>query len=116
MFIAYVVVAVVFSVLLVVSGRAKIVKDPQVTTTMTGLGVPLGWFVPLALLEFAAAAGLLLGIAYRPLGIAAAIGALLYFIGAVLTHLRARDAKGSAVPAVIALVSVAAVVLGVASA
>ncbi|MEU0991502.1 DoxX family protein [Streptomyces sp. NPDC005953] len=112
MYIAYVVVAVLFALMLVGSGRGKLVREKRVTETITGLGVPLSWFLPLALLEIAAAVGLLIGIAYRPLGIAAGIGAFLYFVGAVITHLRAKDTKGSVAPGVLVLVSVAPVVLG----
>jgi DoxX-like family len=73
------------------------------------------WFLPLGLVKIAGALGLLAGIAYRPLGIAAAIGVVLYFLGAVITHVRAGDKKGIATPAVIMLVSVAPLLLGFAT-
>lgn len=116
MFIAYVVVAVLLSFVLVFSGRSKLVREADVTATMTKLGVPLSWYTPLALLEFAGALGLLAGIVYRPLGIAAAIGVVLYFAGAVVTHLRAKDAKGAPVPGTLLLLSAAPLVLGLATA
>ena len=72
----------------------------------------MAWFVPLAVLEFAAALGLLAGIFYRPLGIAAGIGAVLYFVGALIAHLRAKDTKGLAAPGVMLLFSAAPVALG----
>ena len=52
------------------------------------------WFPFLAGLEFAAAAGLLLGIRWAPLGIAAATGMTLYFVGAIVAHVRVNDLKG----------------------
>jgi hypothetical protein len=58
------------------------------------VGVPLRWFPLLAGLEFAAAAGLLVGILWAPAGVAAAAGLTLYFIGAVVGHVRVRDLKG----------------------
>lgn len=112
MYVAYVVVAVLFALMLAGSGRGKLVREKRVTETITGLGVPLSWFVPLALLEIAAAVGLLAGIFYRPLGIAAGIGAILYFVGAVIAHLRANDTKGTVAPGVMLLFSVAPVALG----
>lgn len=115
MFIAYVVVAILLSFVLVFSGRSKLVKDADVTATMTKLGVPLSWFAPLALVEFAGAAGLLIGIFYRPLGIAAGVGVALYFVGAVIAHARASDIKGSPVAAVLLLVGAASAALGFAS-
>jgi hypothetical protein len=115
MFVAYIVVAVLLSLLLVASGRAKLVKDEKVTTTMTRLGVPESWFPRLSALEFAGALGLLAGIVYRPFGIAAGIGVVLYFVGAVIAHLRANDAKGAPVPAVLVLFSAVPLALGIAS-
>ena len=50
------------------------------------------WMMPLGMLLAAGAIGLLLGFALPVLGDAAAIGLVLYFIGAVGAHIRARDA------------------------
>ena len=58
------------------------------------------WFLGLPACEFAGAAGLLLGLAWAPLGIAAAVGLILYFIGAIVAHLRVGDIKGVGTPAV----------------
>ncbi|MFB7915982.1 DoxX family protein [Streptomyces sp. NPDC056061] len=41
------------------------------------------------------AVGLLVGIGCRPLGVAAAVGVVLYFLGAVIAHLRVKDVKGT---------------------
>ena len=115
MFIAYVVVAVLLSLLLLVSARGDITRDPKITEQLKAIGVRDSWFLPLGLVKIAGALGLLVGIAYRPLGIAAAIGVVLYFLGAVITHVRAGDKKGVGVPAVIMLFSVAPLVLGIAT-
>ncbi|MFE9442547.1 DoxX family protein [Streptomyces sp. NPDC006602] len=115
MFIAYVVLAVVLSLVLLFSARPDITGDPKITEGLKALGVPDSWFLPLGLVKIAGALGLLAGIAYRPLGIAAAIGVVLYFLGAVITHLRAGDKKGVGTPAAIMLVSVAPLVLGFAT-
>jgi len=45
--------------------------------------------------EQTAAAGLLIGIKWAPVGIAAGIGMTLYFIGAIIAHVRVNDLKGS---------------------
>ncbi len=116
MFIAYTVVAIVLGLGLAGSASAKIRKDERVTAGLTAAGIPLSWFVPLALLEIAGTIGLLIGIWWRPLGIAAAIGVILYFVGALIFHVRARDFKGMPMPAVLLLVGVLALVLGLASA
>jgi DoxX-like family len=67
--------------------RARFVLDNSAS-----VGVPESWITPLALLKLAGAAGLLLGLAGVPLvGPAAAVGLTLFFVGAVATHLRARN-------------------------
>jgi hypothetical protein len=115
-FIAYAVVAVVLSVALAGSGRAKLVGDERVVSGLTGVGVPRGWFPWLAGCEIAGALGLLAGLVYRPLGIAAAIGVVLYFVGAVIAHIRAGDIKGLTAPAGILVVAAAALSLAALSA
>jgi hypothetical protein len=115
MFVAYVVVAVLLSLLLIASGGLLLTKEKGVTASMTGLGVPLRWFPLLAALKIAGALGLLAGIFVRPLGVAAAVGVVLYFAGAVVAHLRAKDVSGSLVPAVLTAISTAPLMLGIAS-
>lgn len=114
--VAYAVAAVVLSLVLVGSGRAKLVKDARVVEGLSKAQVPLSWYPPLAMVEFAGALGLLIGIGWRPLGIAAAIGVVLYFVGAVLAHVRARDLAGALVPGAVLVLAVAVLALGVASA
>ncbi|MFB9203441.1 DoxX family protein [Nonomuraea spiralis] len=115
MFVAYIVVAVLMAVVLAGSARAKLVRDAKITAGLTAVGVPEEWFPRLAALEIAGALGLLAGIVFRPLGVAAGVGVVLYFAGALVTHLRARDVKGAPVPAVLLLVAVAPVALGLAT-
>jgi hypothetical protein len=55
--------------------------------------VSRGWMVPLGTLLASGAVGLLVGFAVPSLGTAAAIGLVLYFIGAVTAHLRVRDGQ-----------------------
>ncbi|TQF06591.1 DoxX family protein [Kitasatospora acidiphila] len=115
MFIAYIVVAILLTLVLAGSGRGKLVRDPKIMEGMTKVGVPESWLPRLAALEFAGAIGLIAGIWVRALGVAAAVGVVLYFIGAVATHLRAKDGKGAPVPGALALLAVAATVLGLAT-
>jgi hypothetical protein len=57
------------------------------------------WMVPLGVVLASGADGLLAGFAVSPLGTAAAIGLVFYFICAVSAHLRVRDpqVQGAAV-------------------
>ncbi len=60
---------------------------------MNTLGVPLQWLPMLAAAELAGAIGLIIGLWVAPLGVAAALGLVLYFVGAVITHMRAGDSE-----------------------
>lgn len=91
MFVAYIIVAAVLALMLGASAWGKLTRDDKIVTAMTGVGVGLKWFPYFAALLLAGAVGLLVGIAFAPLGIAAAIGVILYFVGALVVHLRARD-------------------------
>ena len=115
MFIAYIVVAVIFAAVLAMSGRGKLVKDERIVKPLTGIGVPLSWFPLLATAEIAGALGLLVGIFFAPLGIAAAIGTILYFVGAIIFHVRASDLKGLPAPAVMLLLGALALIFRLAS-
>jgi hypothetical protein len=114
MFTTYLVVAILLSVGLVMSGGLKLVKTPRIVEGIGGLGVPLSLFPVLAALEIAAAAGLIIGLWFAPLGIAAGVGVILYFTGAVITHLRAHN-REFAPPLVLGMMGAAAVALRVVS-
>jgi hypothetical protein len=74
--------------------RAKVVL-----ANSAELGIPRSWLPPLAALKAAGAVGLLAGLAGVPLvGIAAAAGLTLFFIGAVGIHLRTRVYHNIAIP------------------
>ena len=114
MSVVYVVLSILLSVALVGSGMAKLAKAPQIIDNLTKLGVPMSWLPPLAACEFAGAAGLLIGLKVHGLAVAAAIGVIGYFVGAVATHVRAND-KELAPPAVLGLLAVAVLVLRLAT-
>ena len=53
--------------------------------------MPESWLPILATLKAVGALGLLVGIGVPPIGIAAAVGLTLFYIGAIVAHLRARE-------------------------
>jgi DoxX-like family len=55
------------------------------------IGVRDSWLTPLGILKAAGALGLLVGIGVPWIGTAAAVGLTLFFVGALITHLRAHD-------------------------
>lgn len=81
---------------------------------MSKLGVPESSLPVRGALKAAGALGLLIGLAVPLIGIAAAVGLTLFFIGAVNAHLRARDLSvGNGVPVIFLVVVLAALVLGI---
>jgi hypothetical protein len=113
MFIATLVLGLVFAALLVVSAVGKFQGSASQAATLERVGARR--IAPvLAVLELAGAAGLVIGLAWWPLGIAAGVGLALYFIGAVGAHLRVGD-RTIVAPAVLLLVSLAAIALRLAS-
>jgi hypothetical protein len=111
MLVAYTVIAVLLALALLVSATAKLRRVPQLVDGLISLGVSLGLFPFLAACEIAGAGGLVIGLWYPPLGIAAAIGLVLYFVGAVGAYLRGRDFKGLPNAAVMLALSVAALIV-----
>lgn len=71
---------------------ADLLRARFVLENSAAVGVPESWLPALGLLKGAGATGLLLGLLGVPLiGEAAALGLTLFFVGAILTHLRARN-------------------------
>ncbi|RKR87089.1 DoxX-like protein [Micromonospora pisi] len=115
MSVAYVALAILLSVMLLGSAQGKLTKNEKVVQGLSAANVPLNWYPPLATIEIIGAAGLLIGIFIGPLGVAAAAGVTLYFVGAVIAHLRAGDTSGVAAPATILLIAVATLVVRILS-
>jgi hypothetical protein len=115
MFIAYLVAAILLAAVLAVSARGKVTGDQRVTATLVTVGVPQNWYRYLAGCEAAGALGLLVGLAVPAIGIAAAAGVVLYFVGAAIAHLRAHDGKGLSPPLSLLTIALAALVLRITS-
>jgi DoxX-like family len=98
-FAAYVVICIAAITANVWAAAADLTQARFVLATMAEVGVPRSWMAPLGVLKGAGAAGLLIGLlGVRPLGIAAAIGLVLFFTGALATHVHARVFHNIAVP------------------
>ncbi|HEV2529097.1 MAG TPA: DoxX family protein [Thermomicrobiales bacterium] len=110
MFVATVIVSLFLAGALTISAIGKLTRMPQVVENLAKAGVQPDRFPPLAAIEIAAAAGLVIGLWWAPLGIAAAIGVVLYFVGAVVAHLRQGD-RGIGPAGFLLVLGVAALVL-----
>jgi len=90
MFTAYVVVTVLTAAANTFAATADFTRPAWLLGNMAKARVPQSWLFPLGALKAAGALGLLVGIAVPPLGVAASVGLVLFFIGALITHVRAR--------------------------
>jgi uncharacterized membrane protein YphA (DoxX/SURF4 family) len=103
MVLATVIATVSLAILFTFSSSIKLLGAPQSLAIRDHLGVkPLLWRV-IGLLELAGVIGVLAGLAWRPIGVAAAIGLALLSVGAVAFHVRASDGFAKTAPAVIAI-------------
>ncbi|WP_336086174.1 DoxX family protein [Nocardia sp. SSK8] len=91
MFPAYLTLTVLLALVTGAGSVLGYTHHPIPVTAAAQVGVPRSWMVYLATALGAGALGLLTGLAFPPLGIAAATGLVLYFLGAVLAHLRVND-------------------------
>jgi len=96
---AYLLITVVTIVATAGAAVVDFTRARFVLANMAEVGVPGSWLTPLGVLKGAGAAGLLLGLlGVRPLGIAAAIGLVAFFTGALAAHVRARVFHNIAFP------------------
>jgi uncharacterized membrane protein YphA (DoxX/SURF4 family) len=113
--IATLTVTIVLAAMVLFSGVGKLRHDPHIVKVIHDtIGVPLAWFPLLAAMEMAGAAGIVVGLWARMLGMVAGAGLVVYFAGAVVAHLRVGDGKGIGPAAFLLLLSAAAMVLRIA--
>jgi DoxX-like family len=127
---AYAIVGALLTAYLTFSATAEFARIRPVMAAMAKADVPQSWLPTLATLKAAGALGLLVGIvvpltglstgiqtAATIIGAAAAVGVILFFVGAVITHLRAHEPLTAFAPAsVFLLLAVTTLGLGLAAA
>ena len=87
----YVVVTVITAIVTAAIAIPDFIPAGFVLANSAKVHVPRSWLPMLGALKLAGALGLLVGVVGLPIiGIAAATGLVLYFIGAVIAHVRAR--------------------------
>jgi hypothetical protein len=116
MFTAYVVVGLLTAVANVFSAAHDFRPTEALLNAGAELGVQESWLPMLGILKAAGALGLLIGIgmAMPSIGTAAAVGLVVYFVGASIFHLRACDYSFGP-QYVFLLLAVATLVLGLVS-
>jgi hypothetical protein len=112
---ASVVTSALLAAILAASAIRKLGHQPQVVQTYVRVGVPEEKLDYLAYILLAGAAGLVLGVFWAPIGVAAAAAVVVYFVLAMTAHVRAGDQEHLPTPVVIEAIAVAALVLRVAT-
>jgi DoxX-like family len=108
----YVVVTVITAIITAAVAIADFIPAGFVLANSARVHVPRSWLPMLGILKLAGAIGLLVGLVGLPaIGIAAATGLVLFFIGAVIAHLRARVLYNIAFPGAYLGLSAASLVL-----
>ncbi|MFJ8917312.1 DoxX family protein [Amycolatopsis sp. NPDC102389] len=112
---AYVIVTVAGAFMAAFSAASIFFRAKWVVQPLADYGVPRGWWTPLGVAKAAGALGLVAGLWVPVLGVAAGIGLVLYFAGAVITVLRAHWPSHVAFPLMYMAPVAASLVLGFAA-
>jgi hypothetical protein len=109
---ATLITTIVLAALFTFTSAIKLLGVPQSLAIRDHLGVaPTQWRL-IGLLELAGVVGVLTGLAWPPIGVAAAIGLALLSVGAIIFHVRASDGVADTAPAVVgAALAVATAIL-----
>ncbi|MFF7946359.1 DoxX family protein [Streptomyces griseorubiginosus] len=99
------VLAITLSLVFLPLGLAKIAAVPFMRQAATHLGMSVRLYRVVGALEVAGVAGLLVGLAWTWLGVAAATGLTLLMASAAVVHLRHGDPLVRALPAVVLAVA-----------
>ncbi|RRS00401.1 DoxX family protein [Glycomyces terrestris] len=108
MFVAFAVVNVLAIAANAVESVANFMGAAWVKRNSRAVGVPDSWLPFLGFVKGAAAVGLAVGFFWRPLGIAAAAGLVLFFVLATALHVKERVFHNFAGPVMFLGLSVAA--------
>ena len=84
-------------------GSVKVLGHTKMQKSAAHFGIPWHHYRLIGVAELAAAAGVLAGLWWHPLGVAAATGMILVLIGALITHRRALDSAKEMAPALLSL-------------
>jgi hypothetical protein len=114
MFTTYAVVTALCATALTFSATLDFIRYDEVLTKMEQAGVPFSWLNLIGAAKAAGALGVVIGIAVPWIGTAAATGVVLFFVCAIITHLRVHD-YGFGLAVVFGSLGVATLALGLAS-
>jgi hypothetical protein len=85
-------------------GIAKVIRHPMMVENARHLGFSARGFQLVGALELAGAAGMIVGLFWTPLGIAAMVGLVLLLTGGAIAHARVGDRLPRIAPAAVCAV------------
>jgi DoxX-like family len=97
--------SILLAALCLLPSTAKLTAQPAMQASAEHFGIEWPRYRLIGVAELAAAVGLLAGLFWHPLGVAAATGLALLVGGAVVMHLRARDSLKDMAPALLILLA-----------
>ena len=86
-----------------VPALGKLTAQPKMLASASHFGTPRPSYRLIGVAELAAVAGVLAGLYWRPIGVAAACGMAVLLVGALTAHRRSGDSFQEGAPAVLAL-------------
>ena len=99
----FVTVSLLLVAVCLLPAAGKLTGQPKMRQSAEHFGILWPRYRLIGVAELAAAAGILIGLWWHPLGLAAAAGMALLLIGALVTHRRAADGAKEMAPALVAL-------------
>jgi hypothetical protein len=97
--------SIVLAALCLLPSAAKLSAQPAMQASAEHFGIAWERYRLIGVAELAAALGILAGLAWPPLGIAAAAGMAALVSGALVMHVRAGDDPRKAAPAIVILLA-----------
>jgi hypothetical protein len=99
----YIALSILLAAACLVPASAKLLGHPKMQKSAAHFGIPWRHYRLIGVAELAAAAGVLAGLWWHPIGVAAAAGMVVLLTGALATHRRALDSAKEMAPALLTL-------------
>jgi hypothetical protein len=99
----FITISLLLAAACLIPAAAKLASHPQMRHAAAHFGIPWPRYQLIGVAELAAAGGIMAGLWWHPLGLAATAGMIVLLLGAVITHRRAADGAKEMAPALLAL-------------
>ena len=99
----FVTISLLLAAACLLPAAAKLAGHPKMQQSAAHFGISWPSYRLIGAAELAAVAGILIGLWWHPLGVAAAAGMALLLLGAIITHRKAADSAKEMAPALLAL-------------